>query len=75
MEGREEKRERNVDVLEVHRMVASYAFPAGDPAHDPGTCPNREWNQQPSGSPAGDQSTEPHQPGLLVLLQLNSCVP
>ena len=32
-------------------------------ACNPGMCPDRELNQQPFGSQAGAQSTEPHQPG------------
>ena len=38
--------------------------PTGDPAHNPGMCPDWEPNQWPLGSQAGTQSTEPHQPGL-----------
>ena len=46
-------------------VVASHASPTGDLAHNPGMCPHWESNQQPFGSQAGTQSTEPHQPGLL----------
>ena len=45
-------------------VVASHMPPTGDLAHNPGTCPDWESNQQPSASQAGAQSTEPHQPGL-----------
>ena len=44
-------------------MVASPAPLTGDLAHNPGMCPDWESNQQPFGSQAGAQSTEPHQPG------------
>ena len=37
--------------------------PIGDLACSPGMCPDWEPNQQPFGSQAGTQSTEPHQPG------------
>ena len=40
-------------------------LPTGDPARNPGLCPDWESNQRPFGSQAGTQSTEPHQPGLL----------
>ena len=45
-------------------VVASRVSPTGDLAHNPGMCPDWEWNQRPSGLQAGTQSTEPHQPGL-----------
>ena len=35
-----------------------------DLARNPGMCPDWELNQQPFGSQARVQSTEPHQPGL-----------
>ena len=41
----------------------SCAPPTGDLACNPGMCPDWESNQQPSGSQAGTQSAEPHQPG------------
>ena len=31
-------------------VVASLVPPTGDPAHDPGMCPDWELNQQPFGS-------------------------
>ena len=45
-------------------MVASHTLPTGDPAHNPGMCPDWELNQQPFGSQADTQSIEPHKPGL-----------
>ena len=47
-------------------VLASHVPPTGDPAGNPGMCPDWESNQRPFGSQAGAQSTEPHQPGLTV---------
>ena len=44
-------------------VVACCVPPTGDLACNPGMCPDWESNQQPFGSQAGTQSTEPHQPG------------
>ena len=44
-------------------VVASHMPPTGDLAHNPGTCPDWEWNRRPFSSQAGTESTEPHQPG------------
>ena len=50
---------------EKHQCVAaSHMLPTGDLARNPGMCPDWESNQQPFGSQASVQSTEPHQPGL-----------
>ena len=38
--------------------------PTEDVAYNPGMCPDWELNQQPFGSEAGTQSTQPHQPWL-----------
>ena len=57
--GREGEREG-----EKHQcVVASHMPPLGDLAHNPGMCPDWEWNQWPFGSQASAQSTEPHQTG------------
>ena len=57
--GGEEEREG-----ETHPcVVASHAPPTGDPAHNPGICPDWESNQQPFGLQASPQSTEQQQPG------------
>ena len=42
-------------------VVASHTSPTGDPAHNPGMCPDWELNWQPFGSQAHTQSTELHQ--------------
>ena len=60
------RRERNMEVWEKHLSVASLTSPTGDLAHNPGMCPDWELNQRPFGSQASAQSTEPHQPGLLL---------
>ena len=44
-------------------VVVCHAPPAGDLGCNPGMCSDWELNQQPFGSQAAIQSTEPHQPG------------
>ena len=76
--GREEERDRNIDVGELHRSVASHTLPVGDLAHNPGMCPDCEWNQRPFSSQAGTQSTESQQPKqkcfflMLIVLCFNT---
>ena len=55
---------------EKHWWVASHLPPAGDPASNPGTCPDWESSQRPFGLQAGTQSTEPHQPGLKLFINI-----
>ena len=43
--------------------------PTGGLACNTGMCPDGESNQQPFGSQAGAQSTEPHHPGRERLLK------
>ena len=62
-EGRQEERERTMDVQEKHWSVASCNPRTGHLAHNPGTCPDWEWNWQPFSLQASTQFTEPHQPG------------
>ena len=62
---------------EKHQCVAaSCASPTGDLACNPGMCPDWELNRRPFGWQAGTLSSEPHQPGLmlvsLVMLRLFS---
>ena len=45
--------------------------PIGDPACNPGICPDWELNQQPFGSQACAQSTEPPQAGHIFSLKLS----
>ena len=57
--GREGEREEKKHPC----VVTSHASPTGAQAHNPGTCPDWESNQQPFGLQAHAQSTELHQPG------------
>ena len=50
-------------------VVASHVPTTGDLACDPGMCSDWDLNQEPFGSQADTQSTEPHQPGLNFLLK------
>ena len=43
-EEREKKKERNIDVREIRRLVASHMTRIRDLAHNPGMCPDWEWN-------------------------------
>ena len=43
--GREGERERNINVLEMHRSVAFCMVPTGALAHNPGMCPDWELNR------------------------------
>ena len=63
-EGREKERERNINVQEIHQLVASHMPPNGHLARNPGMCPDWESNQRPFGLQADTQSIELHQPGL-----------
>ena len=66
-EGKEKERERSISVwLPLTRP------PSGTWPHSPGMCPDWESNQWPFVSQAGTQSTEPHQPGLLILFFSNT---
>ena len=53
-------------------VVASHMPPTGGLAHNPGMCPEWESNRGPSGSQAGTQSTEPHQPGRVRVILISS---
>ena len=49
-------------------VVASHTPPTGDLACNPGIFPDWESNWWPFGLQASTQSTEPHQPGLVLLV-------
>ena len=61
-EGKKKERERNISVW------LPLTPPAGDLAHNPGMCPDRESNQSTFSLQVGTQSIEPHQPGQLLIL-------
>ena len=53
---------------EEHQCVVTSCVPhTGDLACNLGMCPDWELNQQPFGSQAGTQSTEPYQAGLMIV--------
>ena len=64
-EGSEKERKRNNQCLVASEAPHTHT---GDLACNPGMCPDWESNQQPFGLQAGTQSTEPHQPGLELIL-------
>ena len=43
-EGRRKERERNINVWKIRWSVAFCTSPAGDLTHNPGMCPDWEWN-------------------------------
>ena len=65
---RKRGREGESDGEKHQFVVASHMSPAGDLACDPGMCPNWKSNWRPFGSQASAHSTEPYQPGLLLIL-------
>ena len=65
-EGREKDRERNINV-----WLPFTHPPTGDLACNPGMCPDWELNQRPFGLQASTQSTEAHQPGMILNLILH----
>ena len=53
---------------EKHQCVFASCTPlTADLAHNPACALHWESNQRPFGSQAGTQSTEPHQPGQMML--------
>ena len=63
---REKGREGEREGEKYQSVFASHTPPTGDLARNPGMCPDWESNQQPFGSQASPQSTEPHQPGHIL---------
>ena len=63
-EGRGREREKHQCV------VASHMAPSGDLACNPGMCPDWESNWRPFASRGSAQSTELHQPGLILMMIL-----
>ena len=64
----EREGEKNIQVQEIHPLVACHTPPTGDLACNPNMCPDWESNQQPFSSQASTQSTEP--PARAILLAL-----
>ena len=64
-EGKEKERERETSICGCLSHT-----PYRDLARNPGMYPDWESNQQPFGSQASTQSTEPHQPGQIVAVFL-----
>ena len=62
--GREEERQGGKHQC----VVASPMPPTRDLSCNPGMCPDWESNQRPFGLQGGAQTTEPHQPGLMLVL-------
>ena len=58
--GREREREKNINLWEIHGLVASHTPQTEDLAYNPDMCP--ESNLQPFYSQADTQSTKTHQP-------------
>ena len=65
-ERRENKRERNINKEEKHRLAAwlpCAGTPTGHWTHNAGMCPDQEWKQPPFSLRDCAQATEPHWPG------------
>ena len=65
---RERGKEREREGEKHQCVVVSHTPPTGDPARNPGMCPDQEPNWWPPGFQASSQSTEPHQPRLSFIL-------
>ena len=57
------ERERNIDVREKHRLVASCMCPGGDWTHNPGMGTDWDLSQQPFTLQDDAQLTKPRQSG------------
>ena len=73
---RERGREGERDGKKHQCVGASCVPPTGDPACNPGMCPDWELNWRPFVSQVSAQSTEPYQPGLFlsVTVYFASCI-
>ena len=62
--GREEKdRERNIEVREIHQLVASCTCPYQGTTRNPGLCPNQKSNWWPFSLWDNGQPSGPHWSG------------
>ena len=66
-EGREKRRERNIDVREKHWSVASHVLSCQDWTHNLGTGPDWESNQRPFTSQGDSPPAEPRWSGWTAL--------
>ena len=64
---RQRRREGEREGEKHQCVVASHMSSPGDLAHNPSMCPDWESDLQPFRSQASTQSTQPHQPGHIVL--------
>ena len=62
----EKERERNIDVLEKHWLVASHASQTRDLTCNPDMCPDWELNQWPFALWYDAQPIEPHRSGQVL---------
>ena len=62
-EEMEKKRKENIDVRKKHSLVASHMHLNWERNHNPGVCPNGEWNQRPFALWDDGWPTEPHWSG------------
>ena len=68
--GREGERGRETSVCGCFSCMPS----TGGLARNAGMCPNWELNQRPFDLRASTQSTKPHQPGLIFLINVHLCL-
>ena len=73
-EGREKKRERNIDVRNIHQLNLVHA-PTGEQTCNLGMCPDWESNQRPFTFWDDPKLTEPHGSGLELLFTFQLEVP
>ena len=74
--GKVTERERNINVREKHRLVASCRCPIWDQTQNVGMSPDRESNRRPFTLWDDAQPSEPHQLGLICQIWpvLNVCM-
>ena len=74
---KEKEMQRSVNAQQIHRSVASFIPPAGDPAHNTGMFHDWESSQQPFGLQARTQSMSHTSPGntsyFSLCLNIHEC--
>ena len=73
--GKEGERRRETSMCERYIDWLPLTPPTGDLACNPIMCPDLESNRRPLGSQASTQSTDLHQPGLLMYTNILKCSP